>query len=222
MDYSKFLLMQLIVYIFYIFIWQIFHVIHSFLKIFEFNLSPGKLIRKELVTVRSFLYVCCIFPATITTVAAFWTFYNINKELLFPQEVDKYVKAWENHFSHTLVALPLFLELWCSSSPILLPNHQRARLVVTIYGIGYQLGSVLNYNFLQCLCNNIFRVVYLYYKHGVWLYRFYGAFSGHYAILIAVVLQMLLNASFEVGYRLVAQLKASANEAFLKAHNKSV
>lgn len=49
-------------------------------------------------------------PNSIFVVAIFWTLYYVDRELLFPMELDKYVPSYVNHISHTLVLLPVFIE----------------------------------------------------------------------------------------------------------------
>lgn len=114
--------------------------IYTCLRICEYHLSSVKFLYRKVVALRSFIYVQFMFPTTMTVAIIFWLVFCINRELVYPEEFDIFVPAWENHVVHTLIVVPLFLDLCCSSIPIVLPNHCTATTTVATYGILFQLG----------------------------------------------------------------------------------
>lgn len=184
------------------------------------------------MVVRSYLYIQFVFPGTLQVISNFWLIFNINRELILPKVLDKYVSSWDNHLLHTLAILPLIVDLLHNSTPILLPNRRYCATVVVIYGTIFQAAlvpSVKEQNRLKLLLLHIYsfwpikqyrffyRVAYLYYSEGIWMYDFYGKFQGRSRLLLAAVLQLLLNLNFEVGFWLVARFKTAVNAEFIKA-----
>lgn len=107
-----------------------------------------------IVVLRSYLYVQFLFPVTLQVISNFWVFYNIDRELIFPSELDKYVSSWDNHLLHTLIIIPLVVDLLHSSTPILLPNRQYCATVIFILGTTFQsalVSAMKNQNILKLL-----------------------------------------------------------------------
>ncbi|CAG5048379.1 unnamed protein product [Parnassius apollo] len=51
------------------------------------------------------------FPVAIYVSVAFWSIYAVDKDLIFPDSVEKLYPTWMNHVMHTTVSIFMFLEL---------------------------------------------------------------------------------------------------------------
>lgn len=125
---------------------QILHLVYTILRIIEFQCEKQpsiKFVYKKLVLIRSFLYVQFMFPTTVAVSSIFWSLYHIDRNLIYPPDFDSCIEPWENHVLHTSIVLPLVVDLFLSSNPILLPNHKNAALTFLIYGATYQTGLVI-------------------------------------------------------------------------------
>lgn len=51
-----------------------------------------------------------VFPIGLLVVLSFWSIYFIDRELVYPKEVDKIIPAWQNHAMHTLPLIGCLIE----------------------------------------------------------------------------------------------------------------
>merc|ERR1711973_416425 len=67
----------------------------------------------ELRAVIDFVFSTLAFPVGVFVSVSFWGLYAINRELVFPDELDEYFPPITNHMMHTAPALTLLVELYC-------------------------------------------------------------------------------------------------------------
>lgn len=115
--------------------------VYALLRILEIQckgLFSAKLYR-ALVASRSYFYVQFIFPSAIQVFSLFWINYHIDRELVLPAAMDKHVTSLDNHIVHTLIILPVIVDLIHSSTPILLPNRRFCAAIILLYGTLFQI-----------------------------------------------------------------------------------
>ncbi|CAK1603519.1 unnamed protein product [Parnassius mnemosyne] len=93
------------------------------------------------------------FPIAIYVSVAFWSIYAVDKDLIFPDVIEKLYPTWMNHVMHTTVAIFMFLEL------ILTSRSYPSRAV----GISITLAFSMSY---------IAWLLIIYFKSGEWAYPF--------------------------------------------------
>ncbi|CAH1101820.1 unnamed protein product [Psylliodes chrysocephalus] len=104
---------------------------------------------------RAFLFNALLFPCTVLVIVTFWSIWHVDRELIFPKEIDEYFPSWLNHVLHSFIGIPILLEL-------LLPKKD--------HFIAFKPAAVT----LLLYCG-IYQSLYfsIYFKDGVWLYPIY-------------------------------------------------
>lgn len=62
---------------------------------------------------------------------AFWSMWLIDRELIFPEVLDKVLPSWVNHSIHTTTSLFVLGEMYLSYHPY--PKFEQAVLGITLY-----------------------------------------------------------------------------------------
>ncbi|KAJ8961628.1 hypothetical protein NQ314_005880 [Rhamnusium bicolor] len=116
---------------------QIFFLITAILDELARFLNVSVDIKKRLGRTRAFIFNTFVFPCSLLVMTIFWSIWHIDRELIFPKVVDDVYPTWLNHTLHTVIAIPLVIEL-------LLPKRysfvqfKNAALVLTVYMTIYQ------------------------------------------------------------------------------------
>lgn len=65
----------------------------------------------------------------------FWTLWSIDRELVLPEVLDAVVPSWLNHALHTVIIIPVVVELlFCKMH---LPHHKDALTVLATVHVVY-------------------------------------------------------------------------------------
>ncbi|XP_060793113.1 androgen dependent TFPI regulating protein 1 isoform X2 [Neoarius graeffei] len=64
-----------------------------------------------LVTVRDFCFTVLAFPIGTFVFISFWSIYAYDRELVFPKALDDIIPTWMNHAMHTVILLPLLVQM---------------------------------------------------------------------------------------------------------------
>lgn len=83
----------------------------SFINSFVGSHAQHKSEATKLQKVRDYFFSTVAFPIGIFVTVMFWTLYAIDRELVFPVELDKYFPVYVNHMLHTSVMPLQILEL---------------------------------------------------------------------------------------------------------------
>ncbi|XP_025409632.1 androgen-induced gene 1 protein-like [Sipha flava] len=123
------------------------------------NSGPGKLWIKPHLRqnkkIRDFVFISLVFPVSIVVCVMFWIICAINKPLLFPNEMSKWIPDWYNHAVHTNpIALTLF--------DMATTKHQLPKKIDSTAGLFLLSGS-----YVICLLYNKFMT-------GRWVYLIIG------------------------------------------------
>lgn len=97
--------------------------IFALLRIGELNILniwPEKVqYQKKLGLFRKYLYTAIMAPNTIFIMLVFWGVYALNREWIYPEELDAFVPTYVNHILHTAIILPIVIETYfCDSDDI--------------------------------------------------------------------------------------------------------
>lgn len=98
--------------------------------------------KARLTALKDFLFCVILFPNTLSIYSLFWSVYYVDRELTYPKELDKYVPTWWNHVGHTLICVPIVVELIQEGKTITFPNYKKAFIVFNIFAAAYHIGLV--------------------------------------------------------------------------------
>ncbi|XP_003740373.2 androgen-dependent TFPI-regulating protein [Galendromus occidentalis] len=107
---------------------------------------------KSLARVRDYIFCSVSLPSSIFVTILFWGIYAVDRELIFPKEIEPYYPNWVNHCSHTLIAFTAISEALLYSHGI--PSNRKA-----LPGILAWFGFYLVW------------VLYLGVSRGIWVYQ---------------------------------------------------
>ena len=68
--------------------------------------------KKNLQKVSSFLFTTLAFPLCAFIVVTFWGLYAIDRELVYPEALDKFIPGYMNQFWHTTIVLWVLCEVY--------------------------------------------------------------------------------------------------------------
>lgn len=97
-------------------------------------------LQKKINAIRCFMYHAFILPFGIFVWAFFWTIFIYDRELIFPKELDLFFPLWLNHVVHSVIILPIIIEILLPKQRNFLRfKHTLTGLLIylTIYQIMY-------------------------------------------------------------------------------------
>jgi len=97
--------------------------------------SPNDRNYALITRIRDYSFNCLCQPIGILVVTTFWILYSIDRELIFPVAIEKYIPFWMNHSTHTIVLPIICMETY-------LVSHKRSSLAT---GISILLSFLLVY-----------------------------------------------------------------------------
>lgn len=130
-------------------------------------------IAQKLVAFRDWFLAAVAFPIGTLVVVMFWSIWAVDRELVFPKELDAFFPMWLNHVLHTTVLPILLIEMF-------LVQHKLPSRKAGVLGT---LGVALTY---------LTWVLYLGYAMDIWVYPVLqvlnGIFFGLFILVTAVIL----------------------------------
>ncbi|KRT86619.1 hypothetical protein AMK59_12, partial [Oryctes borbonicus] len=125
-------------------------------KLTDHGSKESKLFKK-LEAIKTYFFSSLVFPTGLLVCAFFWSIFNINRELIYPQDFDSVVPVWVNHSMHSaIVALP-FIEILFQKE---VSSFKSAIKGMTIFTILYNTTYFLTY-----------------YQSSRWLYKVFYIFN---------------------------------------------
>lgn len=142
---------------------------------------------KVAVAVRDWFLAAVVFPIGTLVVTTFWAIYAVDRELIFPEALDKFFPSWLNHALHTYV-LPLLLV------DMLLVNHKypsrRAGMAGTLaFGLSYLIW-----------------ILFLGFAKDIWVYPFFKVLHGVYFPIFFATMSLILIMFYIIGEKTNALL----------------
>lgn len=133
----------------YNFCFQVSHDVFAVIKIVQIVLRKVhcRMINTRLTALKDFLFCILLLPNTLFIFSLFWIVFYLDRELAYPEVLDKYIPTWWNHVVHTLICLPLIVELSQEGKVITFPNYKTAFVILNTFGAAYQIGLVFTVRF---------------------------------------------------------------------------
>ncbi|XP_056377150.1 androgen-dependent TFPI-regulating protein isoform X2 [Hyla sarda] len=110
---------------------------------------------KCIIYCRDLLFSVLAFPAATFVFLSFWALYSYDRQLVYPEGLDKIIPQWLNHAVHTAVFPIAVLEM--VTSPHRYPPKRKG---LTLLGI--------------CSISYLSWVIWIYFADGNWVYPFLG------------------------------------------------
>ncbi|XP_007882691.1 androgen-induced gene 1 protein [Callorhinchus milii] len=66
-------------------------------------------------TLQDRIFTNLAFPVGSFVVLSFWLLYVYDRELVYPREMDDIIPQWLNHAMHSVILMPLLMEVWLVS-----------------------------------------------------------------------------------------------------------
>lgn len=121
--------------------------------------ANGLWAKLEIKAVVDFIFTTLGFPIGMFVSVSFWGLYSVNRDLVFPDELDEFFPPATNHMMHTAPAVTLFIELYCY-------RHQYPP------SVGMGVGMITSFMALY------YAIIVMAHKHtGVWVYGLFEIMS---------------------------------------------
>jgi len=161
--------------------------------------------QKGLNTMKNYLFTVLVAPMALVVTIVFWSFWFVDRELIFPAVMDQVLPSWVNHSLHTTTSIIVLIEMYLTFHKY--PAFKPALLGITVYLLLYSI----------CLIGT-------YYQSGVWLYPIMSMLSWTLRIIMCLGVYVLAIVLYGAGYFLNKALwdqgKVAAKKAPKKKHKK--
>ncbi|XP_069585030.1 androgen-dependent TFPI-regulating protein isoform X2 [Ranitomeya imitator] len=147
---------------------------------------------KHITYCRDLLFSVLAFPAATFVFLSFWALYSYDRQLVYPEGLDKVIPQWLNHAVHSAVFPIAVLEI--VTSPHHYPPRRKGLILLGICSISYISWKKLTYtdaNTQQLQKSNM--VIWIYFADGNWVYPFLGLLSP-FGFLIFLLSSHILTA----------------------------
>ena len=94
----------------------------------------------KLQKLRDFLFSTLAFPVAMFVTISFWSLYSIDRNLIFPTQLDKFYPLWANHMLHTTCLISQMIEM--NTSYHIYPSRTKGCLTIIGFSLIY-LGWIL-------------------------------------------------------------------------------
>ncbi|XP_032870910.1 androgen-dependent TFPI-regulating protein-like [Amblyraja radiata] len=132
-----------------------------------------------ILCLRDLFFSVLVFPVGTFVVASFWILFTLDRSLVYPEALDKFIPLWVNHAVHTMVLPLVLLELFISRHRY--PTRRTGLLILGTISISYLLW-----------------VLWIYYAAGDWVYPLLGLFNQtglvaffSFSLLLVMLLYLL-------------------------------
>ncbi|XP_053569080.1 androgen-dependent TFPI-regulating protein [Bombina bombina] len=142
-------------------------------------LSGFKLL-KIIISCRDLIFSVLAFPAATFVFLSFWALYTYDRELVYPEGIDKVIPQWINHAMHTAVFPLAVVEM--VASPHRYPPKKSG---LTLLGL--------------CSLSYLSWIIWIYFADGNWVYPFLGLLSPFGFIMFLLLSNMLAVSVYIVG-----------------------
>nr|XP_033770993.1 androgen-induced gene 1 protein-like isoform X2 [Geotrypetes seraphini] len=136
------------------------------LQLFGYNKKEGFCF--DLLVLRDCFFSILAFPVGTFVVGSFWGIYAYDRELIYPEKLDKVIPMWLNHAMHTVVLPLLLLELTTCFHQY--PGRKKGLLGLGIFCIAYLIW-----------------MLWIKYIAGIWVYPFLAKMNSVGMVIFIVV-----------------------------------
>ncbi|KAM4691143.1 androgen-induced gene 1 protein-like [Rhinophrynus dorsalis] len=113
--------------------------------------SSNKRLCSVLLQLRDLIFSVLAFPLGMFVVISFWSIYGYDRELVYPEALDKIIPQWLNHAMHTFVLPILLIELLACSHQY--PSRKKGLPILGAFCLSY-----------------MFWILWINYASGIWVY----------------------------------------------------
>ncbi|KAL1506774.1 hypothetical protein ABEB36_006075 [Hypothenemus hampei] len=153
------------------------------------------LIQRPVEKIRYTFFWYLVFPSSLLVVSTFWSIWYIDRELIFPKIVDDFYPSWLNHTLHTLIVIPLIIEVLAQiKHGNVRVSRRRAAIVLLSYCFIYQTLYLL-----------------IYFRHGIWLYPIYKTLTWNQRIVFIIFKTLLIFAYQQLGLLFLRKMNFKSN-----------
>lgn len=142
-------------------------------------------LRKKLVAFSDAVFTSVALPYGMMVVFFFWTLFYINRDLIFPVQLERVYPSWLNHLAHTFILPVALLELYISHHPH--RNRLQSISMLLLFGASY-----------------LALVLFLGLRLDVWVYPVLRVLSWPYRIAF-----LLLSMVTSLGFYMVGEVMNS-------------
>ncbi|CAH2066015.1 unnamed protein product, partial [Iphiclides podalirius] len=121
------------------------------------------------------------FPIALYVSTAFWAIYAVDKDLIFPDHIEKLYPTWVNHVMHTTVSVFMFVELLLASRNY--PSRKIGVSIITAFNLAYMSWFLT-----------------IYFNTGAWVYPVFEPLNWPMRVVF-----LILSHSTVVGFYLIGE-----------------
>ncbi|KAJ8984740.1 hypothetical protein NQ317_005005 [Molorchus minor] len=125
-------------------------------------------LQKYLGPTRTYLFNTFVFPCSLLVMTVFWGLWSIDRELIFPEAIDKYFPSYLNHGLHTFIIVPVIVESF-------VPKKHHFVEFKNMVWVLFAFMTVYQILFISA-----------YYTDNVWLYPIYDYMSWPLRLIYSV------------------------------------
>ena len=107
---------------------QCWYFLLSFLGDIYLLLKTNKNNDSEIIKLQDFIFAVIAFPLGMSVCFTFWSIYAVDREMIYPEELDKYIPKLCNHIMHTSVVIYQIFEA-------LFVHHELPSIKTSFFGI---------------------------------------------------------------------------------------
>ncbi|XP_054269413.1 androgen-dependent TFPI-regulating protein-like [Macrosteles quadrilineatus] len=153
---------------------------------------------------KNYFFTVLVAPMALLVSIVFWGIWSVDRNLIFPTVLDKYLPPWINHSLHTTTSVVVLLEMYLCFHKY--PSFKPALLGITLYLLCYSVCLMLTY-----------------YQSGAWLYPVFKTLNWTLRITFCLATYVLAIALYGAQYflnKVFWDEKAATKKAPKKKHKK--
>ncbi|KAG8442379.1 hypothetical protein GDO86_011248, partial [Hymenochirus boettgeri] len=133
-----------------------------------------------IISCRDLLFSVLAFPAATFVFLAFWALYSYDRQLVYPEGLDRIIPLWLNHAVHTVVFPLAVLEM--VTCPHRYPSKKRGFLILGL-----------------CSAFYLSWVLWIYFADGNWVYPFLGLLNPFEFVMFSLSINIFVGSIYIAG-----------------------
>lgn len=139
-----------------------------------------RFLRSKLQRCRDILLSSVVFPVGIFVVCTFWGIYVVDRELVYPKKLDKFIPSWLNHVMHTTILPFLIMDMYLVYHHF--PSRKRGLQILMSFAFTYLVW-----------------ILWVAYHANIWVYPVLKIMAPHERVIFISVLIALFGSIYLVG-----------------------
>ncbi|XP_033727427.1 androgen-induced gene 1 protein-like [Pecten maximus] len=129
---------------------------------------------------RDVLLSSVVFPVGMFVVCTFWGIYFVDRELVYPKKLDKFIPSWLNHVMHTTILPFLLVDMYIVYHHF--PTRMRGLKILMSFA-----------------CSYLVWILWVAYHANIWVYPVLQIMAPHERVIFIAVLIALFVSIYLVG-----------------------